>query len=74
MKISSKMNFTLFTYVASTRHLEKTWINNLVKPENFLDMDEGSKLGVALNVGENVKSTARFIMDAFNLRCKILNG
>ena len=45
-----------------------------MKPENFLDMDEGSKLGVALNVGENVKSTARFIMDAFNLRCKILNG
>ena len=45
-----------------------------MKPDNFVDLDEGSKLGVALNVGENVKSTARFIMDAYSLRSKILNG
>ena len=64
-----------FVYSCSKyKALREPWINNLVKPDNFVDLDEGSKLGVALNLSENVKSTARFIMDAFSMRGRILNG
>ena len=64
-----------FVYVCGKyKAIRDPWINNLIKPDNFENLDEGSKLGVALNVGENVKSTARFIMDAFNMRSRIING
>ena len=54
-------------------NLRNNWQENLVKPENFANMDEGSKLGIVLNMAENVKTTAQFIIDAYSMRSKSLN-
>ena len=35
-------------------------------------MDEASKLNVILNLPENCKHTARFIVDAYSMRSKII--
>ena len=36
--------------------LRLSWIESLVKPENFDGLSEGEKLSVVLNDAENVKS------------------
>ena len=55
------------------KNLRNTWLADLVKPENFVNLDEGLKLSIVLNVPENVKKTAQFIINAYNLRSKKLN-
>ena len=54
-------------------NLRNAWLADLVKPENFQNLDEGSKLSVVLNAPENVKKTAQFIINAYNMRSKKLN-
>ena len=54
-------------------NLRNTLLTDLVKPENFGNLDEGSKLSIVLNVPENVKKTAQFIINAYNMRSKKLN-
>ena len=52
-----------FVYVCSKySNPRNSWFENLVKPENFENLDQGSKLGIALNLPENVKSTSQFII------------
>ena len=53
--------------------MRNTWLADLVKPENFENIDEGSKLSIVLNVPENVKKNAQFIINAYNMRSKKLN-
>ena len=63
-----------FVYVCSKyNNLRNSWLEDLVKPENFENLDQGSKLGIALNLSENVKPTAQFIISAYNMRSKIIN-
>ena len=54
-------------------NLRNSLFENLVKPENFENLDQGSKLGIALNLPENVKSTSQFIISAYNMRSKVIN-
>ena len=62
-----------FVFICSKYNtLRNSWLENLVKPENFVNLDEGSKLGIVLNLPENVKSTAQFIISAYNMRSKLL--
>ena len=53
--------------------LRDTWLESLIKPATFENLDEGSKLSIVLNVPENVKKTAQFIISDYNMRSKILN-
>ena len=53
--------------------LRLSWIESLVKPENFDGLSEGEKLSVVLNDAENVKSTAQFITRAYSMRSKVIN-
>ena len=63
-----------FIFICSKySNLRHNWLENIVKPAIFSTMDDGSKLGIVLNMAENVKSTAQFIIDAYNMRSKILN-
>ena len=63
-----------FIFICSKySNLRQIWLENIVKPEHFSTMDEGSKHGTVLNMAENVKSTAQFIIDAYNMRSKSLN-
>jgi hypothetical protein len=62
-----------FVFICSKYNtLRNSWLENLVKPENFVNLDEGSKLAIVLNLPENVKSTAQFIISAYNMRSKLL--
>ena len=54
-------------------NLRKGWIQKVIKPQNFMDLDEDTKLKVVLNDPSNVKTTAQFIVDAFSMRRNILN-
>ena len=53
--------------------LRTSWLFKLVKPDNFEDLDDGEKLSIVLNEPENIKSTAQFIIDAYNKRSKLVN-
>ena len=54
-------------------NLRNSLFENLVKPENFENFDQGSKLGIALNLPVKVKSTSQFIISAYNMRSKVIN-
>jgi hypothetical protein len=70
-QIETEAHFLFFCGHYNT--LRNTWLADLVKPENFENLDEGSKLSIVLNVPENVKKTAQFIINAYNMRSKKLN-
>ena len=42
-------------------------------PEDFETFDEATKLCIVLNMPENCKFTAQFIVDAYSMRSKIIN-
>ena len=52
--------------------LRQTWLARLRVPENFAELNDTEKLNIAINEIDNVKPTAQFIVDAFNLRSRIL--
>ena len=63
-----------FIFICSCYNdLRNSWLQTLVKPDNFDAINEGEKLSIVLNVPENVKSTAQFIIDAYHIRSKIVN-
>ena len=49
------------------------WMTKLNLPENFGGLQDFEKLGIVLNEAENVKITSQFLIDAYDLRSKILN-
>ena len=53
--------------------LRLNWLEKIDIPDNFSDLDACSKLSIVLNEANNVKLTAQFIVDAFNLRSKFVN-
>ena len=70
-EIETEAHFLFFC--VHYNNLRNTWLAHLVKPENFQNLDEGSKLSIVLNAPENVKKTAQFIINAYNMRSKKLN-
>ena len=63
-----------FIFVCSSfNDLRTSWLSKLVKPDNFESLNDGEKLSLVFNEPENVKSTAQFIIDAYNTRSKIVN-
>ena len=62
-----------FTLTCPAYHLlRQTWLARLKVPENFEELNDTEKLSIAVNEIENVKPTAQFIVEAFNLRSRIL--
>ena len=55
------------------KSLRDRWNQTLSKPDNFEAIDETTKLKLVLNDHTNVKATAQFIVDAFNMRRQMLN-
>ena len=67
---------TEFHFIFACTHfntLRSSWLETLVKPENFNNLSDGEKLGLALNEAQNIKPTAQFITRAYSMRSKVLN-
>ena len=69
-EIETEIHFLL--YCEKYNILRGKLFSTIYKPENFEMMDEASKLNVILNLPENCKHTARFIVDAYSMRSKII--
>ena len=48
------------------------WLNQLELPEGFEHFSDGEKLKIVLNKPSNIKATSQFIVNAFNLRVKLV--
>ena len=52
--------------------LRRAWMAKLKLPENFIDLPDHEKLDIVFNEPDNVKPTARFIIDAYSMRGKLI--
>ena len=52
--------------------LRRAWMAKLKLPENFTDLPDHEKLDIVFNEPDNVKPTARFIIDAYSMRGKLI--
>ena len=53
-------------------NIRQAWLNKLELPNNYELLLNEEKLSVLINHSNNVKQTSQFIIDAFNMRTKIL--
>ena len=51
-----------------------SWLSKIKTPENFCNLVIAEKFKVVLNWPENVRLTAKFLIDVFNKRSKIVNN
>ena len=51
-----------------------SWLAKISKPENFLVLPQAEKFSVVLNHPSNVKHTAQYIINIFDIRSKIINA
>ena len=65
--------FHLIFQCSAYNELRQKWLQKINTPENFANLEICHKLKIVLNEAENVKFTAQFIIDAFNIRSKIVN-
>ena len=70
-EIETEIHFLFFCEMYKS--LRDRWNQTLSKPDNFEAIDETTKLKLVLNDHTNVKATAQFIVDAFNMRRQMLN-
>ena len=70
-EIETEIHFLFFC--EHFENLRMCWMQKVTKPENFTNLDEGTRLKIVLNDPNNVKTTAQFLVDAFNMRRKMLN-
>ena len=57
-----------FHFLFNCKSLEEErspWLNSLQKPENFINPPPNEMLGIVLNIHNNVKQTAQYIIDIF---------
>ena len=52
--------------------IRNQWLDYITLPDDFKRLTDGEKLKIALNTPDNIRATAKFITDAFNLRSTIL--
>ena len=58
-------------YCSQYSKLRQDWYSNMELPINFDNLDSNLKLNIVLNDNSNVKQTAKFISNAFNLRTSL---
>ena len=51
--------------------LREAWLSKLTKPENFSHLPPQDKLKLALNIPENVRHTAQYLVSVMDLRRKL---
>ena len=54
--------------------LRTVWFRKIKVPDNFSELVSAEQLKLVLNSPENVKVTAQFILDAYNMRSKIVGN
>ena len=59
-------------YCSVYNNLRIAWLNKIVTPPNFIDLENNEKLKIVLNSPENVKVTAQFLVDICNVRSKLM--
>ena len=52
--------------------IRQQWLSKLTLPDNFAELADISQLNILINNLNNVKPTAQFIVEAFDLRSKLL--
>ena len=52
--------------------LRNAWMAKLKLPDNFSDLPDKEKFDLVFNEPENVKPTAKFIIDAYSMRSKLV--
>ena len=52
--------------------LRQRWLDKLDLPGNFSERSDADQIKILVNTPEYVKPTAQFIIDAFELRSKLL--
>ena len=53
-------------------NLREIWLNKLVKPDNFSTLGASEKLKTIFDQAPNVKITAQFIINSYDVRSKIV--
>ena len=66
----NEFHFLLFCPAYSD--IRTSWLNKLELPENFQQSPVEEQVSTLINDITNVKATAQFIVDAYNLRSRIL--
>ena len=51
----------------------ETWLQKMVIPANFSQLPETEKFQLVLNNPENVKNTAQYVINIFEIRSKVVN-
>ena len=69
LHVESESHFLL--YCVGYRQIRQQWLSNVNVPDNFNQLTDAEKIKVLINI-DNVKSTAQFIVEAFNLRNRLL--
>ena len=63
-----------FIFKCSKYQFERlTWLEKLTTPEHFLELPEGEQIGLILNHPSNVKLTAQYLINIFDVRSRILS-
>ena len=65
--------YSVLCVYISGRLLSSIWLENLEIPNNFQILSKNKKLGIILNHPNNVKITAQYLIDMFDMRSKIVN-
>ena len=69
LHVESESHFLL--YCVGYRQIRQQWLSNVNVPNNFNQLTDAERIKVLINI-DNVKSTAQFIVEAFNLRNRLL--
>ena len=70
--IAIEDEFHVIFYCSMYNNLRIAWLNKIVTPPNFLNLENNEKLKIVLSSPENVKATAQFLIDICNVRSKLL--
>ena len=68
--VESEIHFLFFCPTYTTER--DLWLSKMTLPTNFIELPTNIKLKIVLNDPLNVKFTAQFITNSFNIRSKIL--
>ena len=71
-RVSVEDEFHFIFKCVKYTELRKSWFSKIITPENFNELVPKEKLKIVLNEAVNVKLTAQFIVDAYNLRSKFV--
>ena len=70
VSIENEEHFAFFC--ASYHNIRQVWLAKMKVPLNFIQLPIPEKLKITCNEPENVRLTAQFIIDAYNIRSKLI--